>query len=275
MRIDIFPPSIKSAFLHEKKCSITLELKPKTCKSHFPKELASDRDLSQVYKDVTTLRFLEIFFESQKVGVLGKIRDFLLTLEGKCTIIDCSDRNRSPGEPMQSITTSGFLYQRTWEAAIKKEFEAEDEILKDRLGGQVELALDKEGDVRVFYPHKKEYTQEAHQLGSKPRFILKFSNGESISACCTADQVKEYNNSGLLELTLSNKSDKRLVIAGTSSSSAGQSQLLTCATVTRKQQQEFTPAELVKSFDEDTPITGHDILWANCDTMLGEEIDPS
>ncbi|KAF3286778.1 hypothetical protein TWF970_008618 [Orbilia oligospora] len=262
---------IRSVFLHEKRCSITLELNRKTCKSHLPKELASNRDLSQVYKDVTTLCSVEVFFEPQKVSVLGKIRDFLLALEGKRTII-CTDRNRSPSESMPSITTSEFLYRRTWETAIQKEFEAEDEILKDRLGGQVELALGKEGNVRVFYPRKKEYIQELHQLGGKPQFILKFQNGESISAFCTADQVKEYNNSGLLELTLSKNSDKSLVIA--EASSAGQLQLLPCTPVIRKQQQEFTLAEVVKSFDEDTPITGHDILWANYDRMLGDEIDP-
>ncbi|KAF3315731.1 NFX1-type zinc finger-containing protein 1 [Orbilia oligospora] len=271
MRIDIFPPSIRSVFLHEKRCSIALELNRKICKSHLPKELASNKDLSRVYKDVTTLRSVEVFFEPQKVGVLGKIRDFLLALEGKRTII-CTDRNRSPSESMPSITTSGFLYQRIWEAAIQKEFEAEDEILKDRLGGQVELALSKEGNVRVFCPRKKEYTQELQQLGGKPEFILKFQNGESISAFCTADQVKEYNNSGLLELTLSKNSDKNPVIAETSP--AGQFQLLPCTPVIRKQQQEFTLAEVVKSFDEDTPITGHDILWANYDRMLGDEIDP-
>ncbi|KAF3265672.1 hypothetical protein TWF217_002217 [Orbilia oligospora] len=205
MRIDIFPPSI--------------------------------RDLSQVYKDVTTLRSVEVFFEPQKVGVLGKIRDFSLALEGKRRIIDCTDRNRSLGGSMPSITTSEFLYRRAWEAAIQKEFEAEDEILKDRLGGQVELALGKEGN------------------GVNHSSYSKFLNGQSISAFCTADQVKEYNNSGLLELKLSKKSDKSLVIAETSP--AGQFQLLPCTPVIRKQQQEFTLAEVVKFFDEDTPITGH------------------
>ncbi|TGJ72604.1 hypothetical protein EYR41_004487 [Orbilia oligospora] len=223
MRIDIFSPSIRSVFLREKRCSITFELNRKTCKSHPPKELASNRDLPQVYKDVTTLRSVEVFFEPQKVGILGKIRDFLLALEGKRTIIDCTDRNRSPGDPCHRLQ--------------------QDEIPKDSLGGQVELALGKEGNVRVFYPRKKEYTQEVHQLGGKPQFILKFPNGQSISAFCTADQVKEYNNSGLLEPTLSKKSDKSLVIAETSS--AGQFQLLPCTPVIRKQQQEFTLAEEV------------------------------
>ncbi|KAK6514969.1 NFX1-type zinc finger-containing protein 1 [Arthrobotrys conoides] len=272
MRIIFFPKSIQSAYLWEARCSIELKLNPNTSESCLPKEIEEDVDLSNIFKEVTTFNRLEIFFDQKQNQDLPKLKDFLVALEGKRTPTDDVGENRLLGVTGRGATVSEIRYQKRWEAAIQEESEAEEKVLRKRLGGRIGLALSSEGDVKVFFPSRKESTHEIHPLEGEPHFLIKFPNGEFVPAFCNVDQVRKYNDSGLLNVTLSKESEEHLEIIR--ASLVGQFRLLPCTSEINKQQQLFTLAELLKSINEDTPIAFRNILYADTDIELEMEIDP-